>query len=59
MALTQVQECLYEELIDTDTEMFDLTPRDCKQLVKGLFRTGVRTPQQLREWLEALHKADD
>ena len=45
MSLTQVQECLYEELIDTDTEMFDLTPRDCKQLVKGLFRTGVRTPQ--------------
>ena len=45
--------------MDTDTELFYLTPRDCQQLAKGLTRLGVRTPQQLRDWFEALQKADD
>ena len=59
MKLTKQQECLYQELMDTDTELFYLTPRDCKQLAKGLTRMGVTTPKQLREWLEALMEADD
>ena len=59
MTLTKEQECLYQELMETDTELFYLTPRDCQQLAKGLTRLGVRTPQQLREWFEALHEADD
>ena len=59
MTLTREQECLYQELMDTDTELFYLTPRDCKQLAKGLTRMGVTTPKQLREWFEALLEADD
>ena len=59
MTLTKQQECLCQELMDTDTELFYLTPRDCKQLAKGLTRMGVTTPKQLREWLEALLEADD
>ena len=58
MTLTKDQQCLVQELMDTDTELFYLTPRDCKQLVKGLSRMGVQTPQQLRDWFEALHHAD-
>ena len=59
MKLTKQQECLYQELMDTDTELFYLTPRDCKQLAKGLTRMGVTTPKQLWEWFEALLEADD
>ncbi len=36
MTLTKDQQCLVQELMDTDTELFYLTPRDCKQLAKGL-----------------------
>ena len=56
MTLTKDQQCLVQELMDTDTELFYLTPRDCKQLAKGLSRMGVKTPQQLRDWFEALHQ---
>jgi len=59
MILTTEQKRLYQELQETDTELFDLSPRDCMQLVKGLSRVGVRTPEQLREWFEALLEADD
>jgi len=59
MTLTQEQSSLYRELMDTDTDLFYLTPRDCKQLAKGLSRIGVKTPHQLRQWFEALHEADD
>lgn len=59
MTLTKEQQCLYQELIDTDTELFYLTPRDCKKLARGLARMGVQTPQQLRDWLEALHQTED
>ena len=59
MTLTKDQQCLYQELMDTDTELFYLTPRDCKQLAKGLTRMGVKTPEQLRQWFEALLEADD
>ena len=58
MTLTKDQQCLVQELMDTDTELFDLTPRNCKQLAKGLSRMGVQTPQQLRDWFEALHQTD-
>ncbi len=56
MTLTKDQQCLVQELMDTDTELFYLTPRDCKQLAKGLSRMGVKTPQQLSDWFEALHQ---
>jgi len=59
MTLTKEQQCLYRELMDIDTELFYLTPRDCKQLAKGLSRMGVTTPEKLREWFEALLEADD
>ena len=59
MTLTKEQQCLYQELMDTDTDLFYLTPRDCKQLAKGLTRMGVKTPEQLRQWFEALLEADD
>ena len=59
MTLTKDQQCLVQELIDTDTELFYLTPRDCKQLARGLARMGVQTPQQLRDWLEVLHQTDN
>ena len=59
MTLTKEQECLYQELMDTDTERFDLSSRDCKELVKGLTRIGITTPQLLREWFDALLEADD
>jgi len=44
--------------MDTDTDLFYLTPRDCKQLARGLTRMGIKTPQQLRKWFEALLEAD-
>ncbi|MAF40334.1 MAG: hypothetical protein CL859_00520 [Cyanobium sp. ARS6] len=59
MTLTREQECLYQELMDTDTELFYLSSRDCKQLVKGLTRIGITTPQLLQEWFDALLEADD
>ena len=59
MTLTKEQECLYQELMNTETELFYLTPRDCKQLVKGLTRMGVKTPKQLKLWFESLHEAED
>ena len=59
MSLTTEQESLYQELMNQETELFYLSPRDCEQLAKGLCRVGVRTPQQLREWFDALHEAED
>ena len=59
MTLTKEQERLYQELMSTDADLFELSARDCKQLVKGLSRVGVSTPLQLREWFEALLEADD
>ena len=59
MTLTKEQQCLYQELMDTDTDLFYLTPRDCRQLARGLSRMGVKTPKQLRQWFEALLEADD
>lgn len=59
MTLTKEQECLYQELMDTDTELFYLSSRDCEQLVKGLTRIGITTPQLLQEWFDALLEADD
>ena len=56
--LTDEQRSLYEELIQIETEIY-LSPRDCKQLVKGLTRIGIRTPAQLRDWFIALAEADD
>ena len=58
MTLSKEQQCLYQELMETDTELFYLTPRDCKQLAKGLTRMGIQTPLQLRYWLEDLHTTD-
>ena len=58
MTLTKDQQCLVQELMDTDTELFDLTPRNCKQLAKGLSRMGLQAPQKLRDWFEALHQTD-
>ena len=59
MTLTKEQECLYQELMDTDTELFYLSSRDRKQLVKGLTRIGITTPQLLRKWFDALLEAND
>ena len=59
MTLTKEQQCLYQELMDTETDLFYLTPRDCRQLARGLTRMGVNTPEQLRKWLKALLEADD
>ena len=59
MTLTKEQQCLYQELMDTDTDLFYLTPRNCRQLARGLTRMGVNTPEQLRQWFEALLEADD
>ena len=59
MTLTKKQQCLYQELIDTDMELFHLTPQVCKKLAKGLDLMGVQTPQQRRDWLEALHQTDN
>ena len=56
--LTDEQRSLYEELVQIETEIY-LSPRDCKQLVKGLTRIGVRTPKELREWFRALAEAKD
>ena len=56
--LTDEQRSLYEELVQIETEIY-LSPRDCKQLVKGLTRVGITTPQLLREWFDALLEADD
>ncbi len=56
--LTDEQRSLYEELVEIETEIY-LSPRDCKQLVKGLTRIGIRTPKQLREWFIALAEAED
>ena len=55
--LTDEQRNLYEELVQIETEIF-LSPRDCKQLVKGLTRIGIKTPKQLREWFTALAEAE-
>ena len=54
---TDEQRNLYEELVQIETEIF-LSPRDCKQLVKGLTRIGIKTPKQLREWFTALAEAE-
>ena len=59
MTLSKEQQCLYQELMETDTELFYLTPRDCKQLVKGLTRMGIETPQQLRDWFDSLAAAEE
>ena len=59
MTLTKEQQCLYQELMDTETDLFYLTPRDCRQLARGLTRMGVNTPERLKQWLEALLEADD
>ena len=56
--LTHEQRVLYEELLQTDTEIH-LSAVDCKQLVKGLMRLGIRTPWQLRDWFDALAEADN
>ena len=56
--LTDEQRSLYEELVRTETEIY-LSPRDCKQLVKGLTRIGINTPKQLREWFLALSDAEN
>ena len=56
--LTDEQRNLYEELVQIETEIF-LSPRDCKQLVKGLTRIGIKTPKQLREWFTALAEAEE
>ena len=56
--LTDEQRSLYEELVQIETEIY-LSPRDCKHLVKGLTRIGIRTPKQLREWFIALAEAED
>ena len=45
--------------MDTNTDLFDLTQRDCKQKARGLSLMGVKTPEQLRQWFEALLEADD
>ena len=55
--LTDEQRNLYKELVQIETEIF-LSPRDCKQLVKGLTRIGIKTPKQLREWFTALAEAE-
>ncbi len=55
--LTDEQRSLYEELVQIDTEVY-LSPHDCKQLVKGLTRIGIKTPRQLREWFRALAEAE-
>ena len=56
--LSDEQRGLYDELIQIETEIY-LSPRDCKQLVKGLTRIGIKTPTQLREWFTALAEAED
>ena len=56
--LSDEQRGLYEELVQIETEIY-LSPRDCKQLVKGLTRIGIKTPAQLREWFIALAQAED
>ena len=55
--LTDEQRRLYEELIQIESELY-LSSRDCKQLIKGLTRIGIRTPKQLRDWLNALAEAE-
>ena len=55
--LTHQQRLLYEELMQIEAEIH-LSPRDCKQLVKGLTRIGITTPVQLRHWFSSLAEAD-
>ncbi len=55
--LTDEQRRLYEELIQIESELY-LSSRDCKQLIKGLTRIGIRTPKQLRDWFNALAEAE-
>ena len=55
--LTDEQRRLYEELIQIESELY-LSSRDCKQLIKGLTRIGIRTPKQLRDWFHALAEAE-
>ena len=56
--LNHEQRLLYEELMRIETEVH-LSPRDCKQLIKGLMRIGIKTPKQLRDWFLALAEADN
>ena len=56
--LTDEQRSLYDELLQIETKI-GLSPHDCKELVKGLTRIGIRTPQQLREWFIALAEAEN
>ena len=55
--LTDEQRRLYEKLIHIESELY-LSSRDCKQLIKGLTRIGIRTPKQLRDWFNALAEAE-
>jgi len=54
--LTDEQRSPYGDMIEIEIY---LSPPDCKQLVKGLTRLGIKNPEQLRKCYLALSEAED